>query len=581
MSIIDLMRIAFSEMESYGTNGVGYKFSFLPDIHDSSYKRIPKKSLPLKQLVEINSTFINIFEYSKRLSGWKEYVDSIIARRKLYVEILNKLVNAFCAYHKQKNLQPLAQYVQDYSNNYHSKIKKEPISTLPKSIIDEWGLIGERVIKDTRKTGNYGESLQDISQVLAQKKYEKYLTLLRDYHSSIENFLWQSAETIIRKIKIFSKEDVSEIQDSARVSLAGNLYRAYECIASFQQLFEEHFKKFTDIKLLQSIEKQETEAITALCFVYHHFINSETSLSGNILATALNRFKETKNTFKRRLIDSFKVLGKKTACDLTLDFDENSKRCIVIANTSNALSSLELIQKVYDNIHSVLGQPDYTSIKYLLIGTLFPDFNLLLLVHGKPINMKWYEFKTYNLREKKYADLSKFNLVPQDIPEYFIKKFSLQTWNKSFSDFQDLDKLLESISTCNQLAFHFHQLKYFEDKSIEDYNLEIFSDHVKKTGILFQENLQKALDLYANYEELCNTGQIDFLDDSEKLDFCDLLIENHKNFYPTDELFENGEMKFTLGSEEIKNWVPRLEELTNNISLMYYFLAGKIIETIK
>ncbi|MGE0079591.1 MAG: hypothetical protein AB7S48_17150 [Bacteroidales bacterium] len=577
MRIINLIRYAFPEMESFGTNGVGYKFSFLPDMPDSSYKRIPKKNLPLKQLVEINSTFINIFEYTKRLSGWQEYVDSIITKRKLYVDILNKLVYAFCMYHKQKNLQPLVQYVQDYSDNYHSKIKNEPMSSLPKSIIDEWGLIGERVIEDAYKAENYEKSLQDITQVLAQKKYEKYLTLLRDYDSSIENFLWQSADTIVRKIKILLKEDASEIQDSARVSLVGNLYKTYECIMSFQQYFEEHFKKFTDIKLLQSVEKQEIEAITTLCFVYHHFINSETFLLGNIPAAALNRFNETKNTFKRKLIDSFKILGKKTASDITLDFDENNKRCIVIANTPNALSSLELIQKVYDNIYSVLGQPDYSSIKYLLVNSLFPDFNLILLVHGKPINMKWYEFKIYNLREKEYADLSQFNLIPQDMPEYFVKKFSLQAWNKSLNDFQALDQLLESISTCNQLAFHFHQLKYFENKSIEDYNLEIFTNHVKKTGSLFQENLQKALDLYANYAELCNTEQIDFLDDSEKLDFYNLLINNHKNFYPTDELFELGEMKFTLGAEEIKNWLPRLEELTNNTSLMYYFLAGKII----
>jgi hypothetical protein len=243
-----------------------------------------------------------------------------------------------------------------------------------------------------------------------------------------------------------------------------------------------------------------------------------------------------------------------------------------------SIESFQLIELLYNKLYELLEQPDYTSIKYLILNTKYPVFNIILLFSGKSINATWYEFKSYNLREKRFDELEQFNLIPQKIPLDVIEKHSIESWNIELNEFENLDKLLESASTAYQLAFHFSQLGYFKDKTVEDYNENILKKHVDKTGRMFQTNLQKALDIFSTYAEQCNNAGVEFTDDVEKLDFFELLIDSHKFFYPNDMLFEKGELNLSLGTKEIEDWIPRLEKLVNNISLVYYFLAGKIIE---
>jgi len=581
MKIIDLLRFAFPDKENYGAKGVGHQFSFLPDNHDFSKKQIPKKNIPLKPLVEINSTYINLFNYTKRPKTWQDYATVVINRRLLLVEVLTKMVKAFNLSHKLKNLHPLSKYAHDYTVNYHSLIKKETTPLLPQLIIDEWGGYSEGSTKKIKS--NFAPLVEkaeskEIKQMLSISKYNSYIGLYRDFDNSIESFLWQSAQSIFRKIKIFLKEDIPNISDNSRVSLVGNLYRTYEFAIQYQNSFRTHFAKFVDPLVLKKLENEEQNSISTLCFLYRQFIYSDTFLNGNISKLALNRLIDTNLSFKKKISSGFKLLSKEFDIQIDVHFEENEKRCVIIANHNNTFESLELLEIFYNKLFVIIGQPDSTSIKHLLINTKYPVFNILLLISGKTINSKWYQFKTSNLREKSFEELAQFNLIPQEIPKDIIEKYNIYSWNKILKDFQNLDKLLESISTAYHLAFHFSQLEYFKDKTVEEFNENILIKHINKTSNLLQENLQTALDLFSSYADMCNNGKIKFNDDYEKLDFYELLIENHRYFYPNDELFEKKEFNLSLRANEMKEWILRLEMLVNCISIVYYFLAGKIIE---
>ncbi len=581
MEIIDLLRFAFPDKEQYNTNGIGHKFSFLPSNLDSSIKQIPRKNLPLKPLVEINSTYINLFDYTKRPKSWQDYVSEVITRRILYVDVMSKMKKAFNLYHKQKHLSPLAEYVNAYNVEYHGKIKNRSIPSLPQNLIDEWGEYGEGNAKRIKSNFEEPESLiekNEIKQILASKKYSNFIGFYREYDSSIENFLWQSAESIFRKIKISLNEDVSNISDNARVSLVGNLFKAYETIEDFQKEFRIHFEKFVDHKVLQKLERTEVENISSLCFLYRQFIYSSSFIVGNINKVSIDRIKNTKLNLKKKITSGFKATAKEIDCTIQVDFDDNTNRCLILADYHNTMEYFQLVELLYNKLYLLLEQPDYSSIKYLILNSKYPIFNIVILISGKTINSTYYEFKTYNLREKMFDELEQFNLIPQKIPSDINEKFNIKSWNKELEQFKNLDKLLECTSTAYQLAYHFSQLEYFENKDVEEYNEKILKKHIKKIGNLFQDNLQTALDLYAYYAEQCNNEEIAFIDDEEKLEFYELLIENHKNFYPNDSMFEKKELNLTLGTEEMKEWIERLEQLVNNISIVYYVLAGKIIE---
>jgi hypothetical protein len=580
MKIIDLLRFAFPEKEYYNSNGVGHQFSFLPSNHDSSIKQIPQRNLPLKPLVEINSTYINLFEYTKRPNSWQEYVNEVIDRRLLLNDVMSKMTKAFNLYHKQKHLKPLADYVHDYTENYHQIIKGKSAPVLPQNIIDEWGEYGDGSAKKVKSNFNSSESLSEkpeLKQILASKKYSSFLGLYQDLDCSIENFLWQSAESIFRKIKISLKEDVSSMSDNARVSLVGNLFKAFEVIDKFQEEFRLHFVKFIDSVVLKKLENSEIDNISILCFLYRQFIYSDSFVAGNASKIAITRLTDTESNIKRKISNGLKVIAKGFEGNIKVEFDEKNNRCVILVYHYVSIESFQLIELLYNKLYELLEQPDYTSIKYLILNTKYPIFNIILLISGKSINSTWYEFKTYNLREKRFDQLEQFNLIPQKIPLDIIERHSIESWNIELNEFENLDKLLESASTAYQLAFHFSQLGYFEDKTVEDYNENILKKHVDKTGSMFQANLQKALDIFGTYAAQCNNAGIEFTDDVEKCDFFELFIDSHKFFYPNDMLFEKRELNLSLGTKEIEGWIPRLEKLVSNISIIYYFIAGKII----
>ncbi|NOQ27599.1 MAG: hypothetical protein GQ564_19725 [Bacteroidales bacterium] len=565
MKIIDLLRVAFPNKDSYGTKGVGHQFSFLENNYDPSKKLIPKKNLPLKPLVEINSTYINLFNYTTRPTSWLEYVELVKIKRESFLKVTNRLVSAFKKYHKEKRFEPLRLYVLFYSE-LHTEIKNQSNPLLPVNITDKWGEFGESGLnKNTNQT-----------PAISFERYESFEKIFNDYCTSMENFLWQSANVIISKIK--SVHEGAEFDlNTARVSLVGNLYKLYEDVHQFQNSVRIHFEKFMNTNELKHIDRVETDNISILSFLYRQFIYSDVFLKGDVSKLALNRLKETDLSFKKKISNGFKQLSKEFGIQISIKFEESEKRCVILANINNALESFELIEIMYNKLFELIEQPDYNSIKYLIVNTNYPVFNILLLINGKSLNSTWYDFKTYNLREKSFEKLAQFNLIPQEIPSNFIDKYNIEVWNKTLIKFQYLDKFLESASMSYQLAFHFNQMKEFENKDFEDYSLSILNTHVQKTSSLFQKNIQTILDLIWHYNELSSNDKIDFEEDEKEV-FEDLLFEIRRYTYPNENLYKKGKMEFTLGTKILKKWIPRLEIVNNKVPVIYFFLAGKIIE---
>jgi hypothetical protein len=155
---------------------------------------------------------------------------------------------------------------------------------------------------------------------------------------------------------------------------------------------------------------------------------------------------------------------------------------------------------------------------------------------------------------------------------------NIESWNNTLNEFEKLDKFLESVSTLHQLVNHFYQLRYFKNKNIEDYSMKVWSDYTSKISRLLQENLTNGLNLFAFYLSICNNGEINFKDNNERNDFFQFVLDSHPFFYPNEEAFKKNNFGLLLEEKELKTWIPRLEKLTNNIAVMYYFIADKIIE---
>jgi hypothetical protein len=570
IKIIELMRYAFPDKEFYNTNGFGHKFSFLPNEHDSSIKKVPKKNLPLKPLVEINSTFINLFNYSKRTNSWQEYINEIIKQRQFFIKILKELVLAFNKYHKEKNIQPLVTYILNYINNYESNKNENLYPLLPKIVIDEWGEFSEG-----QKIDKKSDTYPLIFSAISVKKYQSFLTVYSNYSLSIDNFIKQSANSIAYKINEKLKKELVEIQDDSRVSLA-NLFKAYESLNTFQNLFNSHFEKFIDSKLLQQINSDEINCIESLCYVFRQFIYENSFIQGTASNIGINYLRDSKLFIQTKISSALKRWRDKSGPKLIIKFLEEKKQCLIFTDVKTPLESLESVENIYGILYNEINQPEYLSIKYLIINTYYPTFCVIPLILGKTINNKMYEFKFYNLIDKKFRDLASFNLTPREISQEFIDEYNIQSWNRYLKEFEKLNEMLESISILPVLAFHFIQLRELENKAVNESGEKVLQNQVRKVGILFQENFQKSIDLFSFYLDRHNNNIYNF-DENEKIEFSQLLLKNYDYFFPNKELNKNGKFNITLSTKEMSAWLPNLEELRNNILVIYYVLAGKVI----
>ncbi len=574
--IVELLRFAYPIMDKYKIKGVGHKMSFISDDYDSSIKEISSENLPLQPFVEVNSILVNLFNYKYRPNNWIEYVDKIISKRKLYTEILKLFYSDIIKYHKSHNYTSLYSYLEKYASDYELKLKDIAfqLPQLPKNIVDEWGRIGEN------QDNSFSQNIEQQStgnrltrSVVSISRYRGFLKSIQSYHSSVDNFIQQSVLVVFRRIQEILKQDYTKIPDNERISVV-NIFDAYKSLNETHFAFRSHFSKYINKEDLSTIDRDENIYISGLCSLYRHFIYTKSHIANNIIKAGGSRLLDINCTIQKNIKDKLRSFEKLHRVNISIYFNDDNKSCDIIANFTDTIKSIELINLIYDSIYASLKQPEHTSLRTLVIESYFPDFFIIPLVKGKSLDGKYYKFKSYNLCEKRSDDLAIFNFVPDDIPYYILSKYKINKWESSLIELKDLREMVASASTLHHLGYNLIQ---FQDIESDDIGEDIVLGYVQKIGLLFQEQLQKCMDILTTQVNKCNKDELLFDNDVDKLDFYQFLLDTFPMLYPSDDLYEKGISNFTINPKEMESWLPRLETLSNNISIIYYYLAGKII----
>lgn len=179
--------------------------------------------------------------------------------------------------------------------------------------------------------------------------------------------------------------------------------------------------------------------------------------------------------------------------------------------------------------------------------------------------------------DSEFQDLAQFNLIPHDIPDDILKKYNIQSWNKILPEFEKLDRIVGCAATGHQLAFHFVQFIQFSGVESNPRGEEILAACLSNVATKFQESIQEALDLFGYFVESCNEGKYTFESDEYKFDFFDFLLSTHKLFSPSDDATATADGERAISTNEMKDWIPRLEQLSNNIGIIYMVLSDSII----
>lgn len=577
IQIVELLRFAYPKKEVYKTKGIGHKMSFISNDYDSSVKEIPRENLPLRPFVEINSTLVNLFNYKHRPNNWTEYVDKIMSKRRFYLEIMKMFYSAIVRFYKTQNYSELYSYLEKYTSGYESKLMDVSfqLPQLPKNIVDEWGTIGETqddLFAHNRSNELIGNSIK--RNAVSISKYKTFLKSIQTYNSSVSNFIQQSVYVIIRRMKELLKQDYETIPNNERISVI-NLFDSYKILNETQSAFKKYFYKYIDSKELSTLNKEENIYISGICFLYRCFVYSKGNLTNSHIKGGGNRISEIKCTLQKKINDKLRNWGKTHQVNIKVDFNENRKSCFIIANFTDPLKSIELLGSIYDCIYMALEQPEYTSMRTLVIESYFSDFCIVPLIRGESIDGKYYIFKSYNLYKKRSDELETFNLMPHDIPVDIMNHYKINKLDSTIIELKDLQDMVTSASTLHHLAFNLIQ---FQDIEYNELSEDILLEYIRKTSRVFQEQLQKCMDILTVQISKCNADEFTFESDADKLSFYQLLLDTFPLFYPSDELYEKKCSNFTQNPKEMENWLPRLETLKNNVAVIYYFLSGKLID---
>lgn len=311
--------------------------------------------------------------------------------------------------------------------------------------------------------------------------------------------------------------------------------------------------------------------------MYSHFLYSDSFISGNASSVAFTRLIQSKHNLQKNIEKTLQKVKSTHNISFKIFYDKISGSCLIVTDFESCIDSLSKLSLIYNALSEAIGTPDATSIKALIVEKYFSSIYILPLVLGKSQDLKWHQFRSYNLVDKNFEELAPFNLIPQDISSNIVDDLNIQEWGEILEEIGFLKELLACVNMMQLLAFSFKQYKDIGEVE-DDYGVDVFLKYIKKTNTILQEHFQKGIDLFSKQLNLCNNGYYEYRDSFEEQELLELIMEAYPLFYPYDDYTNNENIQLTLTPNDIEDWLPRLEKLNEKIAIIYYAYSDIIIK---
>lgn len=535
MTLIDLMRKGFPEINIYKTRCYGHNMLGVELDYDDSIKNISRDNLYIDFFIHLNVIFRNIFTYSTRPNSWKEYVSIIQENRKLNLSALKIFKTGLIKYFK--NNSEGSDYLAANLIKIEKEIKEIKECELPKLISDRWGYYGDDIFNNENKDNVISSS---------SEKYYDFKKYKDDYFSAISTFINVTGfkEIINTFHRLNGNEHKIENQNNKNITEI-NLYEAIVNLIKFQKEFERLFLKYVDKVEEEKLKNEEIDTLISLFNVWKIFLHSnQRTLKVSSLSTLT--FKKTKIDFQLNLLKNVKSIFKKTGFFPKIETDETNKILyfylnVDFENYNQALTlSLSVIIDAFGNVH-------HTSLKRLLIELNFKKIVIVHLYNGNPVNRNFIILETSrissikNIIENDEADnFWKLFTTPQEDDFRIFDNLDLTLWNKIVPELSSYETLAANLQSLKYYIFH---LRHICDNisHLDSLGKRIFDDYTSKLSSHIQldiiapanlalkqindfienknnENLRQEIYEYSNCLEKLNMGFVNkkkFLLDDE------------------------------------------------------------------
>lgn len=560
VNILDIIRTALPEKKKFNSQGYGHRLQTLAVDYDSTHKTMPIENMPLEEWVNINASMTKLYDYEDRPADWKEYLVQLNQWENLIKQKVNEFNSSFAKlFAGSKTYTPVVPVMHNAFFKMPEKVKE------PKLITDSLGIYGGK-----KKNSTSNNPREQLNKKL-QSKYERYFKSLSDFKGSVEIFLQQSAKTLYSKIQLKTEEGHIHDENIERLSQT-NLYDAIDKLAEYNTQYKNVLGNINT----KHNSKVEVNSLLTTAVIWKDFLNDN-----NKGERSFNRVLKLKSDFENRIIKEFKQASK--ADCFTIKYVNNkttADKPIVIIDGQSPFWSLMGFKEAYNILHKAIDNPEYTSLKYLMLQIGFSNFYFIQTVLNKTLNNHWNEVRLYMLKDKTFEDLSVINAITKPVEEDIRKKLNIDSWAQLYPEFNEINKAGEAYGKLLFLVDHFYDLRLFDEIELSESDKNTLQQHLNKVGLELQQSFQTILDSLFDWTNMFPFDEDTYIDSEEEQEYFKAMLSIRDYIFPEPKGDEE-DYRLAINMEIVSGWVERLKICTESWGIFILLLSGKYITKYK
>lgn len=556
VNILDIIRTALPEKKKFNSQGYGHRLQTLSIDYDTTHKTMPVENMPLEEWVNINSCILKLYEYKDRPENWIEYVAQLNQWEKIVKEKISEFNLLFeKLFNGSKNYMPVIPVIQNINFEISENVKA------PKSISDPLGIYAEN------RKGNT-EDEKEKSNEKIRSKYEMLFKSVSDFKGSIENFIQQSAQTTYSKGKL-QIDDQHNHNDHIEYLSQTNLYSSIEKLKEYNNQYHANFRNID----VSHKSKIETELLLTTATIWKDYLNNNSKGE-----RSFKRIYTLKSDFENKIIKDFKNFSKSNPYSITyINNQKTNDKPIVIIDSKSPFWSLIGYKEAYEVINQAINNPEYTSLKYLMLQLWFSDIYFIQTVSKKSINSQWIAMRLYTIRDKKFEELSFINSIPQKIDQDALNNLDIESWSKLYPEFNQINQANEAYGKVVLLVDHLYDLRSFDQIELSDFDQKKLYLYFQKINVELQQSFQTLLNSLVGWTNTFPFDENTYLNNEEEQEYFTALFRISDHIFPEPK-GEEVEYHIELNMEIISKWVERLKVCTQSWGIFIMLLYGKYID---
>jgi hypothetical protein len=403
---IVLLRLLEPGRERYGSQGYGHRTGIIELPYDPTQNATGAdvRYIHPRWLPAANATFHNLMDLPHRPATWLEYAEQILEMRRRTVDSLARLRGALDSHFvSKKPLRILNGVIRmDEWQEGITRLVERPL--LPRMVVDDWGFVGD----DRSRTGGSSLAPRDadfVSRVrvlgagLSVERYQGYLSSLRDYAGSLQNFFEQAVPILLlhgfegyprneEQEELLAGYRATVGYDDHKVFLSvHNLSEARRELPAFQAAFNTAFAGLLPGQVVKELSARETDLLDRVWPLYFEFANEPAArVRDRAEMRARLKMQQCEDDLLRRIksaLASLRPGGVQASVRREQPSWEGAGALWVDVDVTGAAQREEVIKTVMTALQTFLGTVTMRSREAFVVTERWPNLVILPLIRGR------------------------------------------------------------------------------------------------------------------------------------------------------------------------------------------------------